>query len=187
MAVGDKLMSRRPSPSKLVLTTPFLLALFLSGGAIIDLGYRWLATPYGKEASFSTKDLSAGEEALCKSVSPEALIEGAADHYVQAGIAHETGHQRTQSNPWRYTSVSNFLEINPDCCEVLPNIPGDFSPKAQSLGAPHSDPPRLYAVRMAFTEWGSDEDTFTKHEVVLVNCFGKASEGASFDLKRGIF
>ncbi|MBY3266350.1 hypothetical protein HFO15_32695 [Rhizobium laguerreae] len=178
-------MRGRPSTTKLVLATAFLIALFLSGGAILDLGYGWLTAP-GREASFSAKVLSAEEETRCKSASHAALIEGAADRYVQAGIAHEIGHQRTENNPWRYTSVSNFLEVNPDCCEVLANIPGDYSPKAQSLGAPHSDPPRLYAVRMAFKEWRSDEDTFTKHEVVLVNCFGKASGGVSFDLRRGI-
>ncbi|MBX5165249.1 MULTISPECIES: hypothetical protein [unclassified Rhizobium] len=179
-------MTGRPSTSKIVLATAFLIALFLSSGAIIDLGYGWLTAPFDNAASFSAKALSAEEEIRCKSVTHEALIAGAADRYVQAGIAHEIGHQRTASNPWRYTSVSNFLAINPDCCEVLVTVPGDYSPETQSLGAPHSDPPRLYAVRIAFKEWRSDEDTFTRREVVLVNCFGKAGGGVSFDLRRGV-
>lgn len=179
-------MSGILSATKFVLATAFVIALFLSTGAVIKLGYGWLTAISGTEASFSAKALSTEEESRCKSVSDKALIEAAADRYVQAGIAHEIGQQRTQNNPWRYTSVSNFLEVNSGCCEVLASIPGDYSPKTQSLGAPHSVPPRLHAVRMAFKEWRGDDDTFTRHEVVLVNCFGKAGGGVSFDLKRGI-
>jgi hypothetical protein len=178
-------MRVRLSRTKIVVG--FLIALFLSGGSIISVGYEWLTARSDKAASVSAKALSADEKIHCQSIPDRALIEGAAARYVQAGIAHENGDQRTESNPWRYTSVSNFLKINPDCCEVLANIPGDYSPETQNLGAPYFDPPRLYAVRMAFKEWRSNNDTFIRHEVILVDCLGKAGGGPSFDLRRGIF
>lgn len=171
-----------------VLAILFLSVLFWSSWTIMHVGYAWLTTPVennGRNSPYQA--FSAEEEVRCGSITPEAIIEGAIGRYVEAGIAHESGHQRAESNPWRYTSIADFINTNPDCCSVLSRIPGDYSLEAQRLGAPHSNPPRLYAVKMAFKEWQSDDQTFTQHDVVLVNCFGQANGGISFDLRRGIF
>ncbi|MBB3564338.1 hypothetical protein FHX06_005702 [Rhizobium sp. BK512] len=174
--------------ARFVLSIAFLAGLFWSSGIIMHLGYEWLATLSDNNARGSPyQALSAEQKVHCGSITSQAIIAGAIGRYVEAGIAHESGNQRAENNPWRYTSIANFMNINPDCCSVLARIPGDYSLETQRLGAPHLAPPKLYAVKMAFKEWQSDDHTFTKHDVVLVNCFGEATGGISFDLRRGIF
>lgn len=174
--------------ARFVLSVAFLVGLFCAGGVILHLGYEWLTAPSDDNSRASPyQALSADQEVRCGSITPQAIVEGAIGHYVKLGIALRSSDHRAGNGPWRYTSIANFMKINPDCCSVLENIPGDYSLETQRLGAPHLFPPRLYAIKMAFKEWQSDDRTFTRHDVVLVNCFGEAAGGVSFDLRRGIF
>ncbi len=181
-------MRRWLSHARFVLGVALIAVLFWSSETIIHVGYDWFATLSDNNGSNSAYHaLSAQQQVRCESITPKAIVEGAIGRYVKAGTTHISGHERAKNNPWRYTSTANFMDINPDCCSVLARIPGDYSLETQRLGAPHSVPPRLYAVKMAFKEWESDDQTFTKYDVVLVNCFGDANGGFSFDLHRGIF
>lgn len=173
--------------TKSMLTLAFLAVLFWSSWATISFGVEWFMVPSAdKESASSYKVLSADEEVRCRNLPSRAIIETAIKRYVDAGIAFENARQPNENNPWRYSSINNFIEINPDCCEVLGRIPGDYSIESQRLGAPYSDPARLYAVKMAFKEWQSDNSTFTRYDVILINCLGEAGEGPSFDLRQGI-
>ncbi|MBB3453156.1 hypothetical protein FHT86_001412 [Rhizobium sp. BK313] len=179
-------MKHRSFRVKFTLSVLFVAVLFWSSWAVIHIGFDWSTKGNKSDRKLLLSDMSSEQEFQCQNITSQAVVEGAIRRFVEAGVSIGKQRDRTGSNPWRYTSVANFMEINPDCCELLERIPGDYSIETQRLGAPHSNPPRLYAVRLAFKEWTSDERTFTQRTVVLVNCFGKAGTGPSFDLRRGI-
>jgi hypothetical protein len=176
------------SRARFVLAAAFVAVLFLSTGVAVQATYHWFVTPsQSYDRNSPDQNLSAEQQARCGTVTPQAIIEGAIRRYVDADTMHESTPQPSQNNSSRYTSTENFLALNPDCCSVLAQIPGDYLPETQRLGAPYLFPPRLYAVKMAFKERLSDDRTLTKHDVVLVNCFGESRAGYSFDLHRGVF
>ena len=127
--------------ARFALPIAFLAVLFGSSGTIIHIGYAWFTTASESNGHIRPyRTLSAEEELRCRSITPTAIIEAAIARYVEVGIAHEKGNQRAENNPWRYTSVADFMDLNPDCCGILARIPDDYSLATQGLGEPHSDP-----------------------------------------------
>lgn len=181
-----EVMKRRSLSIKVLLSVLFLGALFWSNWAILCVGFAWIMKPpVDSELSYLPPPLSPLREAKCRAIDKGKIVESVIDDYVEtAKLLSESDPNGKQS--LRYTSPRDFMEENPDCCELLDRIPGDYSIKTQRLGAPHSDPPRLFAVRVSYKVWAPDDTTSVRTKVRLVDCFGRIGKGPSFDLRRGM-
>ena len=181
-----EVMKRRSLSIKFLLSVLFLGALFWSNWAILRVGFAWIMKPpVDSELSYLPPPLSPLREAECRAIDKGKIIESAIGYYVKSSM-NLSESDPNEKHYLRYTSLRDFMGNNPNCCEVLDRIPGDYSIKTQRLGAPHSDPPRLYAVRVSYKVWAPDDTTSTRTQVRLVDCFGNVGRGASFDLRRGI-
>jgi hypothetical protein len=110
-------MRRWFSHARFVLGIALIAVLFWSSDTIIQVGYDWFATPFDNNKGNSPYHaLSAEQQVRCRSITPQAIIEGAIGRYVKAGTAHISGHERAENNPWRYTS--RLIPLAPE----LPNV-----------------------------------------------------------------
>jgi hypothetical protein len=179
-------MTRWALRIKVVFCVLFLSGLFWASWSILHVGVAWMLTPTDPELAYVPPPLSPEQEAECRTFNGGEAVESAIEQRVRIaqsmGKDDRTGHRR-----WRYDSMSQFKEMNTDCCEVLDRIPSDYPIKTQRLGAPYANPPRLHALRLDFKEWRPDGSVFTNYNVVLVDCFGRLGAQASFDLRRGLF
>jgi hypothetical protein len=123
--------------------------------------------------------LTTQEKLDCAQVSQEHLVDAAIRDIVNASGAISQRAKGDAHDFLPYRSIAEFKVKNPDCCEVLPNIPGDFDPAVQKLGGRFLKPPRVYAVRMSYFEARKDGDTKV-YKTSLISCLGKS--GSEYEI-----
>lgn len=123
-------------------------------------------------AAAPAEALSPAEKAKCDSVQTDELIDAPILRLVRAGQSFSATAMPGEINPLPYNSVIEFKSKNPDCCEVLPEIPGDFPVRIQRLGSPYQSPPRIFAVGLRYFE-ASKNGLINRHKIYLVSCLGK--------------
>jgi hypothetical protein len=131
----------------------------------LALGFTLLAaSPVGA--------LTPAEEAQCQSVQTNELIDAPIHRLVRAGQSFSSTGKPRELNPLPYRSVVEFKSKNPDCCQILPQIPGDYPLQIQRLGTPYENPPRVYAIRLHYLE-NSARGPVDKYKTYLVSCLSE--------------
>ncbi len=129
----------------------------------------------GAAGALDIGDSVPGYSEACRRITEAEIVDGAVQWLVDVGHYYDRNLGSpglSDINPYPYPSVAEFKAQNPDCCQVLPRIPGDFPVATQKLGEENNGYRSLFAVKMVFLE--NTKTGFKKrHDTLLINCFGK--------------
>lgn len=146
-----------------------IIVLLVYGGARLGLNYSGYC--YEKKRYIDDKEKL--------EIAVTYILEGyprVVDIYEQRGNKLIFMDRDFPKNPIRYNSITEFLEMNPDCCEVTNYSKGDFEEKGSKISLSS----RLYGsissfvrVRHKVRYYDSDGDVITITEepyIAITNC-----------------
>lgn len=134
----------------------------------------------GAALALDIGDKAPGYAEACRKITETEIIDGAIEWFVDIGNyynRHRGNPGLSEVNPYPYSTVAEFKAKNPDCCQILPQIPGDFPAATQKLGKENAGYRSLFAVKMAFLE-NTRTGLKKRYDTLLINCFGQRPKGA---------